>query len=189
MKKLLPLFILMLLIGCSTSKYYVAYVQHIDSRAEGNKFIDSLRTLGMDTIIGYYDGCSGCVEGFEKPYYIFWDSKNTWHLIKFTTYSKYNEITGYSPPIKYVSENIESIENGKLNAPQFELLHFHYDAVRIIFQNKETKYEINDFEKFDNESAPKVILIDKIRSELLGIFPSDWKGLNYMTEKRIKKSS
>ncbi|MBL7888431.1 MAG: hypothetical protein JNL24_02700 [Bacteroidia bacterium] len=189
MKRLLQLLILILLTGCSMSKYYTVFVEHIDSRAEGDRFIDSLKAAGQDTIIGYYDGCSGCIQGLEKPYYIFWDSGNKWHLTKFTKYSRFNQITGYSPPIKYTSEYFETIDSLKLTVPEFEMSHFPYDVVRIVLNGKEINYEIKDYEKWNNESAPKVILIDKIRSKLFDVLPSEWKGLDYKTEKRRKDSA
>ena len=57
--------------------------------------------------------------------------------------------------------------------------HFTYDAVRILLNGREINYEIKNYEKWNNESAPKVILIDKIRSKLFAIFPSEWKALDY----------
>jgi hypothetical protein len=177
------------LISCSAIRYSTVYVEHIDSRAEGDRFIDSLRTSGLDTIIGYYDGCSGCIQGVEKPYYIFWDSGNIWHLTKITKYSRFNQITGYSPPINFLFENLSTIENNNLNAPKFEMCHFNYEVVRIILDDKEINYKIKDSEKWNNESSPRVMLIDKIRSTLFDIYPSAWKGLNYKTEKRKKDSA
>jgi hypothetical protein len=59
MRRILQILIPIVLTGCSVSKYHTSSLEHFDSRAEGNVFIDSLRTSGKDTIIGYYDGCSG----------------------------------------------------------------------------------------------------------------------------------
>jgi hypothetical protein len=179
MRRILQILIAIVLTGCSVSKYYTSSVEHFDSRAEGNGFIDSLRTSGKDTIIGYYDGCSGCIRGLEKPYYIYWQSENKWNLTKFTIYARFNHITGFSPPIKYISDNIEAIDTLKLSLPKAEMSHFTYDAVRILLNGREINYEIKNYEKWNNESAPKVILIDKIRSKLFAIFPSEWKALDY----------
>ncbi len=189
MKIFITLLTITLLISCSTRKYYTTYVEHLDSRAEGDRFIDSLMTSGVDTIIGYYDGCSGCIQGLEKPYYVFWASGKKWFVTKFTKYSKFNHIAGYSPPIKYLSDNLDSIENGRLNKPQYEMSHFPYDVIRIKLNDTEFEYEIKNFEKWKNESAQKVILIDKIRSKILDILTGEWKGLNYKSEKRKKESS
>lgn len=172
--------------SCSLSKQYTVFVEHIDSRAEGDKFIDSLHTAGVDTIIGYYDGCSGCIQGLEKPYYVFWDSGKKWHVTKFTKYSRFNHIAGYTPPINYLSDNVDSIKNGKLKKPQYEMNHFPYDVVRINLGDYDFKYEIKAYEKWANESHQKAILIDKIRSKLLDISLGEWKGLNYKSEKRKK---
>ena len=175
--------------GCSMSKHYTVYVEHLDSRIEGDRFIDSLQNAGVDTIIGYYDGCSGCIQGLDKPYYVFWDSGKKWYLTKFTKYSRFNHIAGYSPPIKYLTENLENIENGKLTKPQYEISHYPYDVVRIILKDNEIKYEVKAYEKWTNESTQKVILIDKIRSKLLDIRPGNWEGKNFKTEKRKKESA
>lgn len=168
------------------NKHYTVYVEHLDSRLEGDRFIDSLQSAGFDTIIGYYDGCSGCIQGRNKPYYIFWDSGKKWYLTKFTNYSRFNHIAGYSPPIKYLTENLESIKNDKLKKPEYEISHYPYDVIRIILNDKEIRYEVKAFEKWNNESIQKVILIDKIRSNLLRVLSGEWKGLNFKTEK-IKK--
>jgi hypothetical protein len=189
MKRLLQSLILILLTGCSMSKYNTVCVEHIDSKSEGDRFIDSLRALGLDTIIGYYDGCSGCVQGIEKPYYIFWGTGNRWHVTKITKYSRFNQITGLSPPINYVSENLLTIENTNLAAPKFQMCHYTYDVVRIILNGNEIIYEIKDYEKWNNESAPRVLLLDKIRSKLFEIRHSEWQGLDYKIEKRRKVSA
>lgn len=112
MKTFYSLLILFLLFSCSTGRHNIIYLEHLNAKEEGDQFIDSLKTAGVDTIIGYYDGCSGCNQGREKSYYVFWDSENKWNLTKFTNYSRYNHIAGYSPPINYISSNIDSIENG-----------------------------------------------------------------------------
>lgn len=189
MKSFLIILILSFLIGCSLNRNSTVYVEHLDSRLDGDRFIDSLKSVGVDTIIGYYDGCSGCILGLEKPYYVFWDAGKKWYVTKFTKYSRYNHIAGYTPPIKYLSENLDIIENGRIQKPRYELNHYPYDVIRIYLSDKEIKYEITADEKGTNEASQKVILIDKIRSKLLDILPGEWKGLNYKSEKRRKKST
>jgi hypothetical protein len=85
-----------------------------------------------------------------------------------------------------LSENWLTIENTNLAAPKFQMSHFHYDVVRIILNGNEIIYEIKNYEKWNNESAPRVLLIDKIRSKLFDIPQREWRGLNYKTEKRGK---
>jgi hypothetical protein len=67
--------------------------------------------------------------------------------------------------------------------------HYHYDVVRIILNGNEIIYEIKDYEKWNNESAPRVLLLDKIRSKLFEIRHSEWQGLDYKIEKRRKVSA
>lgn len=182
MKPFLIIFILSFLIGCSMSRNCPVYVEHLDSRVDGDRFMDSLRNVRVDTIIGYYIGCSGCIAGLEKPYYVFWNAEKKWYVTKFTKYSRYNHIAGYAPPIKYLSENLDSIENGRIKNTQYKLSHYPFDVIRIKLSDEEIKYEITADEKWINESSQKVILIDKIRYKLLDILPEEWKGLNYKSE-------
>jgi len=187
MKGLLQVLIFVSLIGCASSKYSTVYIEHLNSRAEGERFIDSLKTQGVDTIIGYYDNCYGCWSGFNRPYYVYWDSGNIWHLTTFTNYSRFKNITGYSPPLAYLISNLEAIENEPIIKPQYDISHFSIEYVRIILGEKEIKYSTRNYEKWHNESVQKVILIDKIRSKLFGIPQWEWKSLNYKSEKRKRK--
>lgn len=189
MIKTLQLFLLIIFTSCSTSKHQIILVEHINSRAEGDRFIDSLKASGKDTIIGYYSGCSGCWRGTQTPYYIYWCTENNWHLTKFTNYSRFNQITRFRPSINYLSKNIETIDSSNLIKTGVWISHCHFEIVRIVLNGKEMKYTILDYEKLDNELAPKVILIDKIRSELFNIHPSEWKGLDYKRKIRRKNRS
>ena len=47
-------------------------VEHLDARQNGDLFIDSLKNAEVDTIVGFYYGCSGCNSGRNKVYYVNW---------------------------------------------------------------------------------------------------------------------
>lgn len=142
--------------------------------------MDSLQTEGVDTIIGYYDGCSGCIRGTTKTYYIYWYSEE-WYLTKFNNYSNFNVISRERAPIGFISENLDSLEHGKLRRPAFELLHYHYDRIQIILPNRTFEFQVNEYQNEANPMSEKVVLIDKIRSGLLDV--RGWKGLSYRFEK------
>jgi hypothetical protein len=183
MKAFTALLILLFLGACSNRFHKTNYIEHLDPVANGNKFIDSLRAEGIDTLIAYYEGCSGCIRGFEKSYYIYWVHNDSGYLTKFTNYSNFKAFQSY-PPLQYLKENIKSIENGWLNEPKSEWNHFQFQSIYIILGTKEIKYTIPDYVRWVNESAPKVIFIDKIRSKLYGLNPEYWVGLNFKTEKK-----
>lgn len=63
--------------------------------------------------------------------------------------------------------------------------HYTFDNIRINLEKKEINYEIKTYEKWNNESAQKVILIDKIRLALFKIQPYEWVGISYKKGKKI----
>jgi len=167
----------------------MAYVEHLNPIEEGEKYIKELQAMGVDTIISYFDGCSGCIPGLTQDYYIFWDSGKKWHLKKINQYTEFQEITGYSPPINFIRNNFKNIESEKLKNNHGELSHYPFDDIRIILNEIDIEYSVSASVYFQNELAKRIILIDKIRSDILNVLPSMWVGINYKKEKRKKDSA
>lgn len=167
MKTIFSLFLLTLAIGCGTHK---TAVSHLDSREEGNAFIDSLLAADVDTVIGYYQGCVGCVKGLPLDYYIYWldETEKRWKIKRFSTYARYEILQRGRPPMSYLERNLDSIETGRMK-PFPEFSHFSWESIRIILGERSFEYKVEEMERQFNDSSPRVIFIDKIRSELLGL--------------------
>lgn len=160
-------------------------VQHLNPKEEGGKFVDSLKHSGVDTIIGYYKGCSGCVSGVTSEYYVFWIKSNESFVTKFNELTNYNVLRSYFP-FSYVSTVYVELRREKLRDPKLTTSHYIYESVSIFFDDEEYEYDIVDFEKKANENSLKVNLIDKLRANLL-IINKDWKGQNYIKRKVSSK--
>ena len=136
MKYIFYISLSLILSSCLTNNYYSVAVKHLDSRVIGEKIIDSLRVSEVDTILGYYDGCSGCLLGASNTYYIFWIKNQKSFVTKVNDYSTYPHFKSSGLPFEYISSIIVPLQNEKLIEPKFLVSHYGYEIVTIITKLK-----------------------------------------------------
>ncbi len=183
MKYVLYVILLLILsISCETSrKTFLAH--HLDQKVEARKFVDSLTSIGIDSIIIYSDACSGCIPGTLNPIFTFWVEMGETYVTKFTEISNYNTIKPTDFSLEFFIDNAEKIESDSIVAPAFGLLHYHYESVNIIIKEYKYDFTISQFEKAQNQTNFKILAIDKIRAALFEIPYWEWVMQNYKTEK------
>ncbi|MFN0202768.1 MAG: hypothetical protein ACKVTZ_14690 [Bacteroidia bacterium] len=96
-------FLIIIICSCGISSKTQKQITRLDVLREANKFADSLQNQQIDTILIFYKGCSGCIEGLSKVAYIFWVEKNQNFVAKASTYHMYKQ------PI--ISENVVGFYN------------------------------------------------------------------------------
>jgi len=177
---LMVLFLSLVLSACISSKYsnQISYV-NADTYYEGQRFIDSLKANNVNTIVGYYSGCVDCSRHSPRPYYVFWNLKDSWFTTKFTRTKRYRTIEGHAPPLLYVSRNIDSLRNVELVKPQMIKSAYGYEEVVIMLQDENFRFNIRHYEKENNMNNHRVILTDSIRSLVSSIPDLEWRALNY----------
>lgn len=168
--------LVLVLAACSTKKQQIHTVVHLNSRIEGDQFIDSLISNGTDSLISYYSGCSDCPRNFNRLYAIYWYSEGHWNLRKFTSKARYQTLKDYEPPMSYLMANRKSIADSSLNSSNYVLSAYAFELIRIHFANQSIQYRIKDYERLGNEDHPKVLLIDKLRKNLNEIPTEKWKS-------------
>lgn len=181
MKNLVFFLVASSMISCGIGKYQVP-VHHLLPKVEASDFKDSLVSLGVDTILGYWDACSGCVQGIENPYYLYWIYKGEICLTKFTETSNYNILSNQWFPIDFVCTYFDEIIADSIIEPDFGLLHYDFEEVHIKLAEREFHLRIDEYEKTVNQDNFKVRLIDKIRSDLFEVDQWKWVGQNFKLE-------
>jgi hypothetical protein len=172
--RLLLFIAILIFVSCLTKKNYSIAVAKFNPQEEGVNFINSLKQSGVDTIISYYDGCSGCVLGYPANYYVFWTNRNKSFVTKFNEYSKFNTLRRSGVSINYITSVLNELMNEKLKEPTIDISHYNYNFVTVVFGKEQFQYEIKGYEKSENENSIRSIFIDKIRSSLFEINPSEW---------------
>lgn len=174
MKRILSLFVFLTIIS-SCSYHYKLYkvprefpLPNVSNYDLGKGFVDSLSEIGVDTIVGYYIGCSGCISGTPKDFYVFWMKDRTPHLRFFPTWGEQrNIIKGL--PYSYFYEKIDSLKNEELENFEEPFLHYGYDYVFMTIGDKKVEYELTMNLKNGNLDSYHTLFIDKIRSSVLDI--------------------
>ncbi|MCG8577233.1 MAG: hypothetical protein MI810_20285 [Flavobacteriales bacterium] len=182
-KSIGALYILSLfLLTCASSKTSrpeLFTIEYKDPVIEGRKHIDSLRTYGVNEIIGYYLGCRDCIPGNHLSYYVFWHFNDIWFATKFTKTNRYKTINGYGPNSKIDSTFINTLSNNKLNKSNIIMSGYSYEEVKILVQNKELNYVLKYDEKKDNKHNEKVKFTDAMYA-LIAIIPNEeWIAIDY----------
>lgn len=187
MRKVCNFFALVLLISCGSKHYYRA-AEQLDPMAEAQAFSDSLLQNGVDTLVTYLDACSGCLPGVENNYYIFWIEKGAWKLTKINQYSRYKIVSPLHFPIFFLANEAKAIMSDPIEKPYFQMLHYHYEVLKVHIGNTRYQFRIDEFEKNRNQNNYKVWAIDKLRADLFELQPGLWQALDYKYEK-VKEES
>lgn len=187
MKLITYILFFILLSGCASKRNYYVLVEHLNARQNGDLFIDSLKNAEVDTIVGFYYGCSGCNSGSEV-YYVNWIDNEVSFIKKFTNYSNYDHIQREPMALSYISSILDTLQSEKLKEAEIYWSHYRYESVRIILNYRDVSYQIAFFEKAGNETSHLVLLINNIRLYLEPLHDYEWQGSNYKTEKVKRKN-
>jgi hypothetical protein len=162
-------------------------VKHIDEAQAAHRFIDSVRSAHVDTIIGYYSS-KGSEIGMPCPFYVYWQCKEGAYITQFDRYTDYNILSGsYNPAGLLNPTFIGNLRSEKLKETKFFIDDDSYEYVTIILNNDSTSFSMSSVAKAFNEFSNQAVYIDKFRSYLLGINQWEWKGLNYKYGQRDTK--
>lgn len=175
MKYVLFLTVCVICTGCVASRSSSSSGEELNPISDGHNFLDSLRAAGVDTFVTYFDGCSGCVEGWPQSYYIIWQQSGISYLTRFTEKGYYNVVESADFNWQFVEKHVDRLKTEELQHPEALFSHYHYDRVSVLLGNADVQYEVLGFEQEVNEMSLKVILIDKIRSYLFEIPVWEWK--------------
>ena len=173
MKQLLFILCILALTGCfkQPSK---THNRNFNPKEEGLKFVNELKNQGVDTIITYFDGCSGCNTNFQQTFYVYWVDNKLSRIIKFNESMKFESMS-YAIPIKYLGIFFDTLINEKIKISGYQDSHYSYSEMFIKIGDRELGYKIASYEKWVNELSWRVLMIDKFRSEIFGIKDYRWK--------------
>lgn len=171
-------------------KHEYEMVGHIDAQKDGNRYIDSLKSAKIDTIIGYFYWTSlgPC------PYYIYWQKKGQGYITQITRYTKYNIIEknlcydAFTPLIthKLDTEKIETElitydDGAKKIITPLDCDDCPVEDIKVFVRHDSIAYRLPMLTRDKNSWSCHVTYIDKFRSFLLEI--TEWKMLNPKYEK------
>ena len=182
-----PIYLLFCLIflSCATRSRTLVAVEHIDQHSKGVEFIDSLSNAGIDTLIGYYNGCSGCVPGTQKRFYIFWMDSGETYAKKVTNYTEYEILKINYFPFSYFYSQKEKIQSDSLIEPKFRLDHGGIESCSFRIGDWSHDFSIDGWTLGANEFSMHAAFLNAMRSELYLISSNYyWKSQNLIFEKR-----
>lgn len=170
--------ILLCMASCRFNRLRV-YEPYLDSYATGQKEVAKLLEEGVDSVLVYYDGCIGCVHGVPKPYYVYWKEDEQWQITKFSSYGPHNVLKSNLSMghFQLIKEGLDE----ELKPSNQYWSHYPYEQVKMYAAGDSICYEVEYMERAKNTSHPKVLWMDKIRSDLLS-----YEG--YWRNKKIKYS-
>lgn len=134
--KIIVCSLILVLYSCSTIPKSKNEILTVNELAVAKKYTDSLRLHGVDTILIFYKGCSGCSYGVNKVAYIFWKQNSQNLVAKISSYSVYNNPVNSDDVIGYYLLNYLNI-GGKLNEPDMSMISYHYGYSSIQLKIKD----------------------------------------------------
>lgn len=162
-------------ISCSVSRKK-SFADPNKSKNEALAFVDSLKDHNLKPIIVYQNGCSGCVTGIDREWYVFHNlgfHGASSKLTKFSTYSTPKTVDIFNFSTKYLLNIADSLATEKLTAPNSEMAHGPYYQIIISTENHEINYQMSKDDIRVNEDTFHVKLLDKISSFLFRL--PEWK--------------
>jgi hypothetical protein len=167
---LLILIIQLSVISCLAQKHKKDKSVPLDIRKETKHLIDSLRSEGVDTILSFYKGCSGCVEGIYKSEYLFWKKNNQIKIKKVDSYIVYKEVLNAKDIFSYYFDNYNNMQNDSLTEPPSSLIDGPYTEINLYYDNKIYQKNIpNYYRTKDNLDKKLMIWMYYIESILFNI--------------------
>ncbi len=156
------------MISCLSQKK-AAQNKKFDPKAKAEKLRDSLIKNGVDTLLSYWNVCSGCLPGRLNSYYVYWIKEETAYLSKFTEEGYLKATNTLGLPISFISSHFNRIKKDSLIEPEIGLMHYSFEKVFVKLGDKNLNFQLDIFEKRSNQTNYKVLTVDKIRSALFDI--------------------
>tara|TARA_R110002096_G_scaffold161815_1_gene328610 strand:+ start:181 stop:717 length:537 start_codon:yes stop_codon:yes gene_type:complete len=172
--------ILCIILSSASCRYFVGdpeYPAPNTSREDAFVFMDSLQKEGIQPLIGYFRGCSGCINGTQTSFYLFHSivqNTNSCQLTLFTNYDKPKTIKIFSFPAQYIIRTSETLVSDKLIISESDYRHGRYDQIIILNEGNTIDYSLNSTKTLANEGTNHVLLCDKIKSYLFGLPDHRW---------------
>lgn len=195
------------LIGIFFSFIFFSTFGQVNNDSIINRFVENLRTNGIDTILTYDNACVGCIDptmlistnndscfSDDKPYfaYILWKKKGLTFVTKISDYDCYIYDTiryNFSLIWNLYFRNKSKIKKEKIFSPAFlnngdivseDIDHFSYVHIVIIDKKEKVEFEINDF-YFNRMVDEKYLNLNYYRN-----FKTFRKKLQSLINKKIK---
>jgi hypothetical protein len=144
----------------------------IEAEALAKNFTDTLIKSGVDTILVFTKGCSGCIKGVKKTVYVFWKQKEAPIKIrKFDSYSGVGSDKEIDDLTSYFFTHENEIRQQQLKEPEFILSHYSFTGIRLLLNGNEFyEKEIPEqyFNNF-NEEKRLIVWIQKIESLIFNL--------------------
>ena len=97
---------------------------------------DSLNASGVDTLVTYKHGCSGCIEGIESITYFFWTKGAHTYSCTVDNYFGISYIIETNSVMAYFNKHEQDIRKQALDSTIYSF-HNHYSDLHIYAQGKE----------------------------------------------------
>ncbi len=148
---------------------------NINVEKELEMIYNDLLNAGVDTIVIFYKGCSGCISNINKMGYVIWNDSNSFYVKKVDSNNKYYDPVKTIDSFSYFFTNEKQIREEKLVFPEMEFLHYHYSKLMLKYPKGVFTKEVSESQRLlkENENKKIVIWISKIESALFNIERSD----------------
>lgn len=154
-----------LFVSCSV-KSNINNIKINNPIVEANQFVDSLRNVNKsDTILTFYKGCSGCVQGYPYNLYVIWIKNNIVFMKRFSERGSFN-VSTIDNIFKYYFINEKSILKEEMTHNESELLHYKYSELKIYHDSNYFTYSVTDETRMYNLNSKRVVLIILLESVL-----------------------
>lgn len=181
-KIIIGIIVSLIIISCSSSKKYGSNIQEenrIDVITQANSLRDSLLSARIDTVLIYYNGCSGCSAWVLRSAYVFWKEKTETKVIKITNHNNKRQIASVNDVFNYYNSHKSEITNEDL-VLGVGLLHENYTKVILWYDGlNQFEKQISDFDRTDENAEKKLMSwIYLIESRLFSVErKSSWTAI------------
>ncbi|MFN9109829.1 MAG: hypothetical protein ACK5XN_07140 [Bacteroidota bacterium] len=170
MKQVASILICLIVFSCALQKESLS-ISPIEVEELANSFTDTLIESGVDTILVFTKGCSGCIKGVKKSVYVYWKQRETSKIRKYDSYTGVGSDNVIDDLVIYFYKHHNEIRQQELKEPEYILSHYNYTGIRLIINGKEFyKSEISEH-LFNNLNDEKrlIIWIQKIESIIFNL--------------------
>lgn len=156
--------------SCMTKRKSQGELKTFDVVALSQSFIHSLTKSGVDTVLIYRRGCSGCIAGSRKTIYVNW-MQDGWGKVE--TFDSYMGVRTVEIPynlINYYLIHKGEIEKEVLAEPNYWISHYGYRKVELLLGDHTYSPEIiPDYYFETNDDKFLINWIYRIESELFDL--------------------
>jgi hypothetical protein len=157
--------VILLLLGVITISTRCAAFNDESYRQQTARFTDSLKQAQIDTMLVYEHLCSGCIAGYEKQTFIFWQQSGSTYLCNFSSWHGRGTISSCAGVFSYFLANRNRLNTETIDTSVF-VSHYNYSRIGYNVGSIVFTSDVPDYFVYSNENTELVRLMYMIEYRL-----------------------